>query len=71
MGAVRSTTVIIIIIIVIARKLKKEYEKWGIAINLDKTNYVFIGERNETLKFDGGKEIQLCTECSYLGTKIL
>jgi C-terminal processing protease CtpA/Prc len=27
-----------------ARKLKEEYEKWGLAINLEKTKYVCIGE---------------------------
>jgi len=53
-----------------ARKLKEEYEKWGLTINLEKTKYVCIGEEKETLKFDGGEEIQPCTECTYLGTKI-
>jgi len=24
----------------------------------------------EILKFEGGEEIKLCTECTYLGTKI-
>jgi hypothetical protein len=28
-------------------------EKWGLAINLEKTKYVCIGEGQETLKFDG------------------
>jgi hypothetical protein len=51
-----------------ARKLKEEYEKWGLTI-IRKTKYVCIGEGKETLKFDGGKEIQTCTECTYLGTK--
>jgi hypothetical protein len=40
-----------------ARKLKEEYEKLGLNINLEKTNYVCIGEGKETLKFDGGEEI--------------
>ena len=53
-----------------ARKLKEEYEKWGLTINLEKTKYICIGEEKETLKFDGGEEIQPCTECTYLGTKI-
>ena len=53
-----------------ARKLKEEYEKWGLAINLEKTKYVCIGEGKETLKFYGGEEIKPCTECTYLGTKI-
>jgi len=28
-----------------------------------------MGEGKETLKYDGGEEIKLCTECTYLGTK--
>jgi hypothetical protein len=54
----------------IARKLKEEHEKWGLAIHLEKTKYVCIGERKETLKFDSGEEIKPCTECTYLVTKI-
>jgi len=53
-----------------ARKLKDEYEKWGLAINLEKTKYVCMGEGKEILKFDGAGEIKPCTECTYLGTKI-
>jgi hypothetical protein len=53
-----------------ARKLKEEYEKWGFAINLEKTEYVCIEEGKEILKFGGGEEIKPCTECTYLGTKI-
>ena len=37
-----------------ARKLKGEYEKWGLVINLEKTKYVCMGEGKEILKFDGG-----------------
>jgi hypothetical protein len=55
-----------------ATKLKEEYEKWGLTINLEKNKYVCIGEGKETLKFAGGEEMQACTECTYeyLGTKI-
>jgi len=53
-----------------ARKLKEEYEKWGLTINLEKTKYVCMGEGKETLKFDGGEEIKPCIECTYLGTRI-
>jgi len=52
-----------------ARKLKEEYEKWGLAINLEKTKYVCMGEGKEILKSDSGEEIKPCTECTYLGTK--
>jgi hypothetical protein len=51
------------------RKLKEEYEKWGLTINLEKTKYVYMGEGREILKFDGGEEIKPCTKCTYLGTK--
>ena len=53
-----------------ARKLKEEYEEWGLTINLEKTKYICIGEGKESLKFDGGEEIKPCTECTYLGTII-
>jgi len=33
------------------RKLKEEYEKWGLIINLGKTKYICMGERKEILKF--------------------
>jgi glutamine cyclotransferase len=42
-----------------ARKLKEEHENWGLAINLEKTKYVFMGEGKEILKFDGGKKYSL------------
>jgi len=51
------------------RKLKEEYEKWGLAINLEKTKYVCMGEGKETLEFDSGEEIKPCRECTFLGTK--
>jgi hypothetical protein len=53
-----------------ARKLKEKYKKWGLAINLEKTKYVCIGEGEEILKFDGGEKTKPCTECTNLGTKI-
>ena len=51
-----------------ARKLKKEYEKWGLTMNLEKTKYICIGEEKESIKFYSG-EIKPSTECTYLGTK--
>ena len=47
-----------------ARKLKEEYEEWGLTINLEKTKYICIGEGKKSLKFDGGKEIKPHTECT-------
>jgi len=52
------------------RKRKEEYEKWGLAINLEKTKYVCMGKGKEILKFDGREEIKPCMGCTYLGTKI-
>ena len=42
------------------RKLKEEYEKWGLTINLEKTKYVCMGKGKEILKFNGGEEIKPC-----------
>jgi hypothetical protein len=53
-----------------ARKLKEEYKKWGLTMNIEKTKYICIGEEKESLKFDSGEEIKTSTECAYLGTKI-
>jgi hypothetical protein len=52
-----------------ARKLKEEYEKWGLTMNLEKTKYKWIEEEKESLKFDSGEEIKPSTECTYLGTE--
>jgi hypothetical protein len=51
-----------------ARKLKEEYEKWRLTMNLEKPKYICIGEEKENLKFDSGEEIKPSTECTYLGT---
>jgi hypothetical protein len=48
-----------------ARKLKEEYEKWGLTMNLKKIKYICLGEEKES-----GEEIKPSTECTYLGTKI-
>ena len=53
-----------------ARKLKEEYEKWGLTMNLEKTKYICVGEEKKSLKFDSGEEIKPSMECTYLGTKI-
>ena len=51
------------------RKVKEEYEKWGLAINLEKTKYVCMGEGKEILKSDGGEKIKPSTEYTYISTK--
>ena len=33
-----------------ARKLMEEYEKWGLAVNLEKTKYICMGEGIEIFK---------------------
>ena len=53
-----------------ARKLKEEYEKWGLTMNLGKPKYICMGEEKECLKFDSEEEIKPSRECTYLGTKI-
>jgi len=44
-----------------ARKLKEEYEKWGLTMNLEKNKYICIGEEKESLKFESGEEIKPST----------
>ena len=39
-----------------ARKLNEEYGKWWLAVNLEKTKYMYMGEGKEILKFDSGKK---------------
>ena len=53
-----------------ARKLKEEYEEWGLTISLEETKYICIGEGKESLKLEGGEEIKLCRERTYLCTII-
>jgi hypothetical protein len=53
-----------------AGKLKEEYEKWGLTINLEKPKYVCMGEGKEILKFDSKEETKPSTEFTYLDTKI-
>jgi len=53
-----------------AGKLKEGYEKWRLTMNLEKNQYICIGEEKECLKFYSGEKIKPSTECTYLGTKI-
>jgi hypothetical protein len=41
-----------------AQKLKEEYEKWGLTMNLEKTKYICIGEEKGSLKFDSREQIK-------------
>ena len=51
------------------RKLEEEYEKWGLEINLDKTQYLTIGTHGHDLQTDKGI-IKHTTDYKYLGTTI-
>ena len=53
-----------------ARKLKEEYEKWGLYINIEKTKYLCIGEERENITFNNGEELKPSIECTYLGIKL-
>jgi hypothetical protein len=53
-----------------AQKLKEKCEKSGLTINLEKYQYICIGEEKGSLIFDRGEEIKPSTKCTYLGTKI-
>jgi hypothetical protein len=45
------------------RKLKENYEKWYLYMNLNKTKYLRIGETtHNNLKLDKDKEMEFCQE---------
>lgn len=53
------------------RKLKEEYEKWGLAINMHKTEYLIVGDENDRSDMQIGNEtIKLCSSFKYLGVTI-
>lgn len=54
------------------RKLKEEYNKWGLKINSDKSYYLIVGdeEMKDLQLEDTGEIIKGCEECKYLGVKI-
>jgi hypothetical protein len=45
-----------------AWKLKEEYEKWRLTMNLEKPKYIWKKKKKESLKFDSGEEIKPSTE---------
>jgi hypothetical protein len=51
-------------------KLKEIYEKCGLDMNLNKTNYLYIGETHNNLKLDQDNKIEFCQEYKYLGVII-
>jgi len=50
----------------IVKKLIKEYEKWGLRVNTQKTKYLCIGAKTENLIMEGNKEL---TRNKYLGIR--
>ncbi|XP_072375789.1 uncharacterized protein [Diabrotica undecimpunctata] len=54
-----------------ARKLMEEYKKWGLEVNLQKTQYLCIGGEHtvDDLDLEDGK-IKKCDQCIYLGVKL-
>jgi len=52
------------------RKLIEEYNKWGLEVNVDKTEYMYIGGEQKDLVLNNGQQIKHCQEYKYLGMKI-
>jgi hypothetical protein len=48
------------------RKLKETCEKWCLDMNLNKTEYLCIGETHSNLKLDKDSEIESCQEYIYI-----
>ena len=48
------------------RKLKEEYQVWGLEMNIAKTKYLCIGSDQTAIKLDN-EYIQICNEYKYLG----
>lgn len=49
------------------RKLIEEYTKWGLEINLNKTEYMCIGGQQQNLHLENGQHIKQCEKYKYLG----
>lgn len=50
-----------------ARKLIEQYNKWGLTVNLEKTEYMCIGGEQRDLVLNNGQKIKQCSEYKYLG----
>ena len=48
------------------RKLREEYSKWGLTVNIAKTKHVSLGTDTNHLELDNGDIITGCTEFRYL-----
>lgn len=52
------------------RKLIEEYNKWGLEVNVDKTEYMCIGGKQKDLVLNNGQQIKHYQEYKYLRMKI-
>ncbi|XP_072392123.1 uncharacterized protein [Diabrotica undecimpunctata] len=50
-----------------ARKLKEEYDQWGLEINVEKTKYLPIGGELSNIELENNEQITSCSEYTYLG----
>jgi hypothetical protein len=48
-------------------KLKETYDKWDLYMNLNKTKYLYVGEKHSNLRLDKKSEIECCQVYKYLG----
>ncbi|XP_030760429.1 uncharacterized protein LOC115885607 [Sitophilus oryzae] len=53
------------------RKLDEEYDRWGLNINLTKTEYLKVGEEQTEDPKLHIHEIKRCSEYKYLGNPVL
>lgn len=52
------------------RKLIEEYKKWGLEVNISKTEYMCIGGTQQNLLLEDGQIIRSCENYKYLGMHI-
>ena len=52
------------------RKLFEEYEKWGLEVNLKKSEYMCVGGTTSDLLLNNGKTLKACEQYKYLGSDI-
>lgn len=53
-----------------SRKIKEEYEKAGLNMNLNKTKYLCIGNETTDLELENNEQIKTCDSYKYLGVRI-
>ncbi|GJQ76082.1 hypothetical protein Trydic_g1834 [Trypoxylus dichotomus] len=50
-------------------KLVEEYQKWGLEVNKDKTQYMVVGGEEQDIQLPNGR-IKFISYCKYLGVTI-